>query len=84
MSDIDLIEEFIYSHLNGLKVGHDEDIFESGYVSSLFAVQVLTWVEKTFDLDIVSEDLRLENFRSISAIVTFVESKRSVTADAGA
>jgi methoxymalonate biosynthesis acyl carrier protein len=76
MSDIEQIEQFLRPHLNGATVEHDEDIFEKGYVSSLFAVQVLTWVEKNFDLDIVSEDLRLENFRSISAIAAFVASKR--------
>jgi len=78
MSDIEQIEQFIRPHLNGATVAQDEDIFESGYVSSLFAVQILTWVEKTFDLDIVSEDLRLENFRTISAIAAFIEIKRAV------
>ncbi len=82
MSDIEKIERFIFSHTNGATVGRDEDIFESGYVSSLFAVQALGWVEKNFDLELVSEDLRLDNFRSISAIAAFVASKRAALAKA--
>lgn len=75
-----LIREFYTSRANGMELGDDQDIFTTGYVTSMFALHALTWVEKTFDLDIASEDLMIDNFRTISSLVSFVERKASLGA----
>jgi len=50
----------------------DTDLFASGGLSSLFAMQLVVHLEKTFDLSIRGSDLRLENFRTVNAMVGLV------------
>jgi methoxymalonate biosynthesis acyl carrier protein len=60
----------------------DEDIFALGFVNSLLAMQLVTFVEKEFGVTIEDEDLDLANFRSLSAIDALVERKRAAGAPA--
>jgi acyl carrier protein len=48
-----------------------------GFVNSLFAMQLVLFVEKEFDVRVENDDLDLENFRSANAIVRFVERKQA-------
>jgi acyl carrier protein len=75
-AEIALIRNFISDHVNGLRVEEDEDVFAAGYVNSLFVVQLVTWVERTFDVTVGTEDLDFENFRSAAAVASFVDRKR--------
>lgn len=56
----------------------DDDIFELGFVSSMFAMQLVSFVEHEFGITVENEDLELEHFRSISALDAFVTRKLSV------
>jgi len=56
----------------------EEDFFARGYVSSLFALQLVVFVEKQFGITVEPEDLSLDNFRSIGAMERFVARKRGV------
>lgn len=51
----------------------DTDIFASGFINSLMAMQLVMFVEKEFEITIENDDLDIENFRSINAIVGLVE-----------
>ncbi|MBN1050261.1 phosphopantetheine-binding protein [Clostridium botulinum] len=53
----------------------DEDIFELGFVNSLFAMQLVMFIEKEFGVSISNEDLDLKNFRTINSIVSLVDNK---------
>lgn len=53
----------------------DQDMFALGLVNSLFAMQLVLFVEKTFGFTVESEDLDIENFRSINAIARLVDRK---------
>ncbi|MER5466537.1 MULTISPECIES: phosphopantetheine-binding protein [unclassified Streptomyces] len=55
----------------------DDDIFELGFVSSMFAMQLVSFVEHEFGITVENEDLELEYFRSISALDAFVNGKLS-------
>jgi methoxymalonate biosynthesis acyl carrier protein len=46
-----------------------------GYVNSLFAMQLVAFLESEFHLRIDNEDLEIENFRSVNALVRLVEKK---------
>ncbi len=48
------------------------DLFESGAVSSLFAMELVVHVERAFGVTIEGEDLSLENFRTIEAMAAMV------------
>ncbi len=53
----------------------DQNIFENGIVNSIFAVELVIFVEKQFNITIENNDLELANFASIDAIATFVARK---------
>jgi acyl carrier protein len=72
------VREFISKHVNGVDFDDDEDLFAGGLVNSLFAVQLVMWVERTFDVKIAGEDLDFVNFRTVHAIGSFVARKRAM------
>ena len=55
----------------------DEDIFATGYVNSMFAMQLVQFVEGEFGVLVESDDLDIENFRTIDAMIAFIERKRA-------
>lgn len=63
--------------------GDDENFFELRIVSSLFAMQLVTHLEKTFNITFEDDDLDIANFGSINAIVGFIERKKTVPPAAG-
>jgi methoxymalonate biosynthesis acyl carrier protein len=50
----------------------DLDLFGSGLVSSLFALELVVHVEKAFGVTVGSHDLELDNFRTVDAITALV------------
>jgi methoxymalonate biosynthesis acyl carrier protein len=73
------IKTFLAPHLGGRQVGEDEDIFALGYVNSLFAMQLVAFVEKEFGFTVESEDLEFDNFRTVAGIARFVEAKAATS-----
>ena len=55
----------------------DHDIFGSGIVNSLFAVEIVCFIEENFGLTVENEDLNVANFCSVNALVRFVDRKIS-------
>ncbi|GAA3716331.1 phosphopantetheine-binding protein [Nonomuraea antimicrobica] len=74
------IREFVARHVKGHDLSDDQDIFASGYVSSLFVVQIVMFTENTMGVTVSEEDLDLDNFLSISRIHDFVTRKRNALA----
>lgn len=66
------VRSFINNSINIDTLGDDENLFETGIVNSLFAVQLMTFVERQFGLEIGMDDLEIENFKSINATAAFV------------
>ena len=50
----------------------DTDLVETGLLDSLALVELLAQLEETFGVSISTDDLELENFRSIASIAGFV------------
>jgi acyl carrier protein len=57
---------------------NDEDIFQAGFVNSMFAMQLVLFIETEFKLRIEDEDLELDNFRTINAMVGLIDKKTAV------
>jgi acyl carrier protein len=74
------IETFISRSIRGHEFRHDEDIFALGVVNSLFAMQLVMFVEKEFGITVEDEDLEIDNFRSVDAIAGLVLRKGSAEA----
>ena len=60
----------------------DQDIFASGFVNSMFAMQLVQFIEQQFGFDIEADDLDLDNFRSIDAMTRFIERKQNLPTNA--
>jgi methoxymalonate biosynthesis acyl carrier protein len=58
-------------------LGPDDDIFALGFVNSLLAMQLVTFVERDFGITVEDADLDLDNFRSIRAIASLVARKQA-------
>ncbi|HUQ54770.1 acyl carrier protein [Lentzea sp.] len=50
----------------------DVDLFASGVVSSMFAMELVVYVEKTFDVMVLGEDLAVDNFRTVNKMTGLV------------
>lgn len=50
----------------------DRDLFASGGLSSLFAMELVVYLEKSCDVVIMGADLRLDNFRTVRAMTVLV------------
>ena len=73
------LERFFGAHA----LTDDEDLFATGFVNSMFALQLVQFVEGEFGIRVEDEDLDLDNFRSVAAITAFVERKKGSSAVAG-
>ena len=68
------VQSFLAQFIN-VDVADDEDLFASGLVNSLFAMQLVLFVEKEFAIKVENEDLDFDNFRTMNAIVGFIQRK---------
>ena len=66
------VKRFIMSSINIEHLNDDDNLFETGIVNSLFAVQLMTFIEKTFAIEVAMDDLDIENFKSLNATTAFV------------
>jgi acyl carrier protein len=74
------LREFVGRFFRGHDLADGEDIFATGFVNSMFAMQLVQFVEQAFGITCESEDLELDNFRSIDALAAFVQRKLAVAA----
>ncbi len=71
------VSEYIMMNTNLNSIDYNLDIFEEGLVSSLFAIELMTFLEKNFEVKVTMDDLDMENFKCVNNIVKFVENKRN-------
>ncbi len=74
------IRALLARFFRGHELADDEDIFALGFVNSLLAMQLVTFVETEFGVTIDNDDLDIDNFRTINAVVSLVERKRAAAA----
>jgi methoxymalonate biosynthesis acyl carrier protein len=74
------IRDFMGQFITNLDFADDEDIFASGLVNSLFAMQLVLFLEKDFSIKVENEDLDYDNFRTLNAIVAFIDRKSKIAA----
>ncbi len=51
----------------------DVDLFKGRFVDSLFAFEIVRFLEKTFAIKIKNKEITKENFQSIDAMAALVE-----------
>ncbi len=53
----------------------DDNIFELGFVDSMFALKLVTFIEREFAIQVANDDLVLDNFSTVDNITNFINSK---------
>lgn len=71
----DKIRAFISKNFRNRQVQDDEDIFALGYVNSMFALELVMFIEREFGITIENEDLSIDNFRTVNAMAELLERK---------
>ncbi len=67
--------EYIILHTNVDMLDYETDIFESGLVNSLFAIELMTFLERQFAIKVTMSDLDMKNFNTVQHVAQFVERK---------
>ena len=58
-----------------MSIQDDDEIFSLGVVNSLFAMQLVLFIEHEFQIVCENEDLDIDTFKTINTIATFIERK---------
>lgn len=73
------IREFIQENLvvwdDDISFSDTDNIFQLGFVNSLFAMKLLNFVEGEFDIKIENNEIELVNFSSVANMEKLVKSK---------
>lgn len=72
------IKSFLAEQIRQQDLQDDEDIFAGGYVTSLFAMQLVLFIESQLGVQLKNQDLRLDNFRTVNVMADLVERKQTV------
>lgn len=80
MTEVDRIREFVKSNLivfdEETPFEDGDNIFELGLVDSVFAIQLVSFIEEEFGIEVMDSDLDIANFSSVKRIAEFVEMKK--------
>ncbi|MCY8104826.1 phosphopantetheine-binding protein [Bacillus mojavensis] len=75
------IREYIEQNLvvfdDEIELSNDDHIFEMGFVNSLFAMKLVTFLEQNFRFQLDNKDLDIANFSTVNRIVSLIEKKQS-------
>ncbi|MBD3010244.1 acyl carrier protein [Streptomyces sp. 5-10] len=77
------IAGFVSGRVNA-EVPADQDLFASGLVSSMFAMELVVHLEQAFSVQILGDDLKRDNFRTVAAMTALVLRLRDAGQPAGA
>lgn len=81
-NDKDLIRQFVMEKLvRARKIDHIDDqdnLIENGIIDSLGIMQLVTYVETTFAVEVKDEDIIPDYFESIDAISNYIERLRQI------
>ena len=63
------------------EVTPDQDLFASVLASSMFAMQLVVYLEENYDIAIIGPELKLDNFRTVQAMTSLVLRLHDTTGD---
>jgi methoxymalonate biosynthesis acyl carrier protein len=67
-----VIRDFIASRYPKYPFDDGDDIFARGFVNSLFAMELVMFIEKTFDITLGNNELQFDNFRTVKSMAALV------------
>lgn len=75
------IREFVVANMisgGDKNISDSENIFQNGYVTSIFAMRLLNFIEDTNKITIDDDEILLANFSSVDAMVKLVERHNAI------
>lgn len=78
----DQIRRFLAASFFVDDIAVDASFLETGVIDSTGVIELVTFVEDEFSIDVLDDDLRPENLDSIERLVAFIERKQRTTAAA--
>lgn len=79
MKTNEILRDFIRNNLvtdEAEDFSDDVNIFECGFVNSLFAMKLLSFIEGTFNIDINTDDIDIANFPTVENMVKLIEKNK--------
>jgi acyl carrier protein len=73
------IRAFLGERLGTAALGDDQDLLASGLVNSLFALELVLFVEEEFAIKIENQDLERDNFKTINSLAQLIARKTALT-----
>jgi acyl carrier protein len=75
------LKEFIMTEvnpeLNLVKLDDDEPLIESGIIDSLGILKILAFMDETFGVDLSSDQIKPENFKTVRSICALVDKQKN-------
>lgn len=65
--------DFVRGRYPQAEIGESQDIFSLGFVNSLFAMELVMFIEKEFAITIPNDELRIDNFRTANAMAELID-----------
>lgn len=77
METASAVEKFIREQcaFDGESIGRDGDLLATDILDSLMIVELVSFLEAKFGIQVQDDDLVPENFKTVNEIVAFVERK---------
>lgn len=72
-----IVSEFLQRRTTVPRIELSQHLFRTGVVNSLFVLELLTFLESRFEVEIGMNDLDLEAFSTIERIAGFVRGKQA-------
>jgi acyl carrier protein len=73
-----IIENFLFGETNGLE--DDTSFLENGIIDSTGILELVTYLEDTFGIEVEDEELVPENLDSIANVVQYLTTKQELAA----
>ncbi|NUT49870.1 MAG: phosphopantetheine attachment site family protein [Saccharothrix sp.] len=61
-----------------VELDDEDNIFERGFFTSLFAMQLLHYIESTFDIEVPDDYIMVQNFSSVRRLADMVADLKSL------
>ena len=74
------IRSFITGRFPQAQFTDETDIFQLGFVNSLFATELVMFIENNAGITIANEDLTLDNFRTVARMADLIGRQLSAPA----
>lgn len=77
------VRRFVMPRFPGFELTDDQDLFALGFVNSLFAMELVLFIEQLIGTRVPNDELSLDNFNTVDGIVRLAERLTASAVTAG-